>query len=114
MEALRKKERGGQNKDETQFTTKEMVHVWVSPRYWMLMYFLAGFKKKSHPVLDQTQGSGAVFSWLYGKLYYVLELSVKYPSLHPVFHPLYPFSMVSTKERHFSKSQYEKMLILNI
>jgi hypothetical protein len=27
MEALRKKERGGQNKDETQFTTKEMVHV---------------------------------------------------------------------------------------
>jgi hypothetical protein len=25
---------------------------------------------ESHPVLDQTQGSGPVFSWLYGFLYY--------------------------------------------
>jgi len=35
---------------------------------WMLVHFFAGFLKKSHSVLDQTQGSGAVFSWLYGKL----------------------------------------------
>jgi hypothetical protein len=27
------------------------------------MYFLAGFFFKSHPVYDQTQGSGAVFSF---------------------------------------------------
>jgi len=61
MEALRKKER----QDETQFTTK--IHCFLSfiPR-WMLMYFFAGFFLKSHPVYDQTQGSGAVFFLLYG------------------------------------------------
>jgi hypothetical protein len=30
--------------------------------------FLQGFSE-SHPVYDQTQGIGAVFSWLYGYLY---------------------------------------------
>ncbi len=33
---------------------------------WMLMYFFAGLKKKSHPVYDQTQGTGAVFPGLNG------------------------------------------------
>ncbi len=33
----------------------------------MLMYFSAGFFE-SHPVYDQTQGSGAVFFLLYGEL----------------------------------------------
>jgi hypothetical protein len=56
VEALRKKER----QDETPFTTKLMVF-WVSPPPWMLMYFFAGFFLESHPVYDQTQGSGVVF-----------------------------------------------------
>jgi hypothetical protein len=30
----------------------------------MLMYFFAGFFLESHTVYDQTQGTGAVFSWL--------------------------------------------------
>jgi hypothetical protein len=37
-----------------------MVHFWVSPPSSRVMYFFAGFKK-SHPILDQTQGFGAVF-----------------------------------------------------
>jgi hypothetical protein len=39
---------------------------WVSTPLWMLMYFSAGFSK-----IHQTQGTGAVFSWLYGCLYFL-------------------------------------------
>ncbi len=35
------------------------------PLAGMLMYFFAGFFFESHPVYDQTQGSGAVFFLLY-------------------------------------------------
>ncbi len=62
VEALKKKER----QDETQFTTKiDGFLSFIIPR-WMLTYFIAGFfffffLEKSHPVYDQTQGSGAVF-----------------------------------------------------
>jgi len=38
------------------------------------MYFFAGVFIESHPVYDQTQGTGAVFSWLYGCLYYVEKM----------------------------------------
>jgi hypothetical protein len=38
------------------------------------MYFLAGVFIESHPVYDQTQGTDAVFSWLYGCLYYVEKM----------------------------------------
>jgi hypothetical protein len=41
------------------------------PHHWMLMYFFAGVKKKSHSVYDQTQGTSAVFSWLYAYLYFM-------------------------------------------
>jgi hypothetical protein len=67
VEALRKKER----QDETQFTTKIDGFLSFIPR-WMLMYFFAGFLKIS-PCYDQTQSSGAVFSWLYEYLN-VLEI----------------------------------------
>ncbi len=58
LEALMKKER----QDETQFTTK-VDGFWVSSPLELL--FLQVFFK-SHPVYDQTQGSGAVFFLLYG------------------------------------------------
>jgi hypothetical protein len=56
------KEREG----ETQEPSKLMVFL-VSPPPWMVMYFFAVLFE-SHPVYDQTQGTGAVFSWLYGYL----------------------------------------------
>jgi hypothetical protein len=65
VEALRKKERGGQNRLKLSLPPK-MVHSWASPP-GRLMHLLAGLFE-SHPVLGQTQGSGAVFSWLYGIL----------------------------------------------
>jgi hypothetical protein len=38
------------------------------------MYFFAGlFLGTLSPVFDQTQGSGAVFSLLYGQLYYLFK-----------------------------------------
>ncbi len=40
---------------------------------WMLMYSFLQVFFESHPVYDQTQGTRAVFSWLYGYLYYTLE-----------------------------------------
>jgi hypothetical protein len=61
VEALRNKE----GQDETQFTTKIDGFLSFIPR-WLLMYFSAGFFCESHPVYDQTQGSGAVFLLLYG------------------------------------------------
>jgi hypothetical protein len=62
VEALGRKER----QDETQFTTKIDGFLSFIP-CGTLMYFFAGsFLKKSHPVYDQTQGSGAVFFFLYG------------------------------------------------
>ncbi len=60
VKALRKKERQGETPG------------------WMLMYFFCSFKKKSHPVYDQTQGTGAVFSWLYGYLYYNSITNLKF------------------------------------
>jgi hypothetical protein len=57
VEALVQKER----QDETQFATKILMVFWVSSPVEMLMYFCAGFFWESHPVYDQTQGSGAVF-----------------------------------------------------
>ncbi len=59
VEALTEKER----QDETQFTTKIDGFLSFIP-CWMLMYFFAGFLL-SHPVYDQTQGSGAVFFFLF-------------------------------------------------
>jgi hypothetical protein len=38
---------------------------WVSCPPWSPIYFSFLFLK-SHPQCDQTGGSGAVFSWLYG------------------------------------------------
>ncbi len=62
-DALRKKER----QDEIEEPPKLMVF-WISPPRWMLItYFFAGCFE-SHPVYDQTQGTGAVFSWLYAYL----------------------------------------------
>jgi hypothetical protein len=57
VEALVQKDR----QDETQFTTKILMVFWVSSPVEMLMYFSAGFFLESHPLYDQTQGSGAVF-----------------------------------------------------
>jgi hypothetical protein len=59
VEALRRKER----QDETQLNTKIDGFLGFIP-HWMLMYFFAGFLK-SHPVYDETRGSGAVFVLLY-------------------------------------------------
>ncbi len=61
VEALRRKER----QDETQFTTKIDGFMSFIPR-WMLMFFFFQAFFESHPVYDQTQGSGAVFFLLYG------------------------------------------------
>ncbi len=55
VEALRKKERQGQNK------MKLSLYFFLQVLFW-----------ESHPVLDQTQGSGVVFSWLKEKLYYYM------------------------------------------
>ncbi len=55
VEALRINER----QDETQCTTK--IDRFLSFLGCMLMYFYTGFFE-SHPVYDQTQGSGALFS----------------------------------------------------
>jgi hypothetical protein len=61
VEALRKNERRGQNPDETQFGTKSAAFLSLTLPVKAKVLFLGGFKK-SHPVLDQTQGTGAVFS----------------------------------------------------
>jgi hypothetical protein len=61
VETAQEKERH----DETQFTTKIDGFPSFIP-CWMLMYFFAGFFFESHPVYDQTQGSGAVFFLLHG------------------------------------------------
>ncbi len=57
VKALRRKER----QDETQFTTKIDGFLSFIPP---LNTFLQGFFFSSHPVYDQTQGSGAVFLFL--------------------------------------------------
>jgi hypothetical protein len=62
VEALRKKK---ERQDETQFTTKIDGFLSFIPR-WMLIYFFVQVCFESHPVYDQTQGSGAVFFLLYG------------------------------------------------
>ncbi len=47
-----------------------------SPPPWMLMQFFAGFFFfESHRVYDETQGTGAGFSCLYGYLYYLSEMT---------------------------------------
>jgi hypothetical protein len=56
MEAFRKKEREGETQKSIKFPP--------SPP----QTFFAGFLIKFHPLYDQTQGSGAVFSLLYGYL----------------------------------------------
>jgi hypothetical protein len=56
VEALKKKERGDQNQDETQFSTRKWLHFGVKTTVLFCRFFF-----ESHPVLDQTQGSGAVF-----------------------------------------------------
>ncbi len=82
MDTLRKKERY----DETQFATK-VDGFWSLTSCWMLMYFFVAFFE-SHPVYDQTQGSGAVFSFLY-RVITLLVLSGKScpvgPELDPSF-----------------------------
>jgi hypothetical protein len=55
---LLKKER----QDETQFITKIDAFSEFHPLLNANVLFCR-FKKKSHPVYDQTQGSGAVFSY---------------------------------------------------
>jgi hypothetical protein len=70
VEALRRKEREGQNRMKLSLRQKEMVHFWLSPPFpqpatpGRLMYSFAGFFFECHPILDETQGSSAVFSWL--------------------------------------------------
>jgi len=84
VEALRKKESEGHYRMKLSLRQKEMVHFWLSPppfpptaRYpWKANYFFAGFFFERHPILDETQGSSAVFSWLYRKLSYILLLFV--------------------------------------
>jgi len=46
----------------------------------------------SHPVLDQTQGFGALFSWLYEKLYYLQKLHT-----HTNTHEVKNFKQANTK-----------------
>jgi hypothetical protein len=62
VEALRKQRKRGWNSE----TIKIDGFLSFTPP-WMLMYFVAVFFE-SHPLYDQTQGTGAVFSWLYGYL----------------------------------------------
>jgi hypothetical protein len=67
LEVLRRrsgKRRKKETRDGTQFTTKIDGFLSFIPA-WMLMYFFAVFFE-SHPLYDQTQGSGAVFFLLYG------------------------------------------------
>jgi hypothetical protein len=74
VEALRKKER----QDETQEPSKLMVF-WVSPPQSPLECYVLFWQvfKKSHPVIyDQTQGTGAVFSWLYSVYWCCLFLTL--------------------------------------
>jgi len=61
VEAIREKERG----DETQFITQKN---WWFSQFRLLLNAKINFCRvffSSHPVYDQTQGSGAVFSILY-------------------------------------------------
>jgi hypothetical protein len=58
VEALRKKER----QDETQFTTKIDGFLSFIPPLNANVLFCR-FCFESHPMYDQTQGSGAVFSY---------------------------------------------------
>jgi hypothetical protein len=58
VEAFRKKER----QDETQFTTKIDCFLSFIPR-WMLMYLFVCWFFFNLTVYDQTQGSGAMFSY---------------------------------------------------
>jgi hypothetical protein len=68
VEALSRKER----QDETQFTTKIVS---LNP---CLMYILTGIFKNSHPMYDQTQECGVVFSFT---LWITLLLAMKFT--HP-------------------------------
>jgi len=61
VEVVRKKER----QDETQFTTKTDSFLSSIPPLNANVLFCRFFFS-SHPVYDQTQGSGAVFVLLYG------------------------------------------------
>jgi len=69
---------GAQEKRKTEWNSAGTIKIdgflsFTPPHHWMLMYFFAGFKKNSHSVYDQTQGTGAVFSWLYAiSLFYVV------------------------------------------
>jgi hypothetical protein len=69
VEALRKTERGGQNrmKLSLQFGTKSGAALSLTPPPLKANVLFCIFFE-SHPVLDQTQGTGAVFSSLYRKL----------------------------------------------
>jgi hypothetical protein len=64
MEALRKKQRQGSKQDETQFGTKSGPFLSLSfdPPPLKANVLFCRFFLKSHLVLDQTQGSSAVFS----------------------------------------------------
>ncbi len=61
MEALRKKGRQGETQDGFMSFTPPLNANVIFCRFFF----------ESHPVYDQTQGTGAVFSWLYGYLYYL-------------------------------------------
>jgi hypothetical protein len=58
-----------QDKQKTGWNSASYKNWWFSefhpPFLSMLMYFLQG-SFESHPKYDKTQGSGAVFSFLYG------------------------------------------------
>jgi len=66
VEALRKKERRVKIGWNSVWHKKWCISEFLPP--WRLMYFFTCFLK-SQPVLDQIQRTGALFSWLYGKLY---------------------------------------------
>jgi hypothetical protein len=73
VEALRKKERQGRNSENHQNRWFSEFHPLLKANVFFCRFFL-----KSHPVYDQTQGTGAVgavFSCLYGYLYYLFFLN---------------------------------------
>jgi hypothetical protein len=55
-----------ERQDETQFTTKIDAFFSISDRMKLSLPPKLMLSFLSHPVNDQTQGSGAVFSLLYG------------------------------------------------
>jgi hypothetical protein len=63
----------GQNRIKLSLAQKGGAFLSLTPP-WRLMYFFLPVFFQSQSVLDQTQGTGVVFSWVYRKLYYIRSL----------------------------------------